>query len=86
MVELPNIVCRLVGMGVYARITSEGGTYHPVCIRHALRVWSPKTLRLGKVGVKVCLEQPSSAGLMLQNLAYLALWVWVQDKSRLRHR
>ena len=42
-------------------------------------------LRIGKVSVKVGLEQSSSTGLMLQDLAHLALWVWVQDKSRPRH-
>ena len=42
-------------------------------------------LRVGRVGVKVSLKQPLDAGLMLQDLAYLALQVWVQYKSRLRH-
>ena len=32
MVELPNIVNGLVGIGAYARMGSEGGTYHPVYI------------------------------------------------------
>ena len=35
------------------------------------------------MGVKVSLKWPSTAGLMLQNLAHLALCVWVQDKSGL---
>ena len=81
MVELPDIVYGLVGIGDYARMAPEGGTYCPVCIQLAFRVWIPRTLRVGKVGVKVGLKQPSGAGLMLQDLAHLALWVWVQDKS-----
>ena len=32
MAKLPNIVCGLVGISAYARIASEGGTYHPVCV------------------------------------------------------
>ena len=36
-------------------------------------------------GMKVSLKWPSSARLMIQDPARLALWVWVQDKSRLRH-
>ena len=68
----------LVKLGTYARIASEGGTYHPVCIRLASRMWIPKMLRAGKVAVKVSLKLHSSAGLMLQDLAYLVLWVWGQ--------
>ena len=30
MVKLPNIVLRLVGIGAYARMASEEGTYCPV--------------------------------------------------------
>ena len=82
MVKLPNIVCWLVGIGAYTRTPSEGGTYHPVCIWLALRVWILRMLRVGKVGIKVGFNLPSSAGLLLQDLAHLILWVWVQDKSR----
>ena len=80
MVELPDIVYGLVGIGTYARMVSEGGTYCLVCIWLAFRVWIPRTLRVGKVGVKVGFKQPSSAGLMLQDLALLSRWVWVQVK------
>ena len=65
MVELPNIIYGLVGIGIYARTASEGGTYCPVCMWLAFRVWIPRTLRVGKVGVKVSLEWPPSAGLLL---------------------
>ena len=65
MVELTNIVYRLVGIGAYTRIASEGGTYHLVCVQLAFRVWIPKTVRVGKVGMKVGFKWPSSAGLML---------------------
>ena len=37
MVELLDIACGLVGIGAYTRTASEGGTYHPVCIRLAFR-------------------------------------------------
>ena len=56
MVELPNIVFGLVGIGAYTRMALEGGTYHPVCIWLGFRVWIPRTLRVGKVGVKVDLK------------------------------
>ena len=36
--------------------------------------------------MKVSLEQPSSAGLILEDLARLGLWVWVHDKSSLRYK
>ena len=36
--------------------------------------------------MKVGFKQPLSAGLMLDNLAHLVLWVWVQDKSRCSYR
>ena len=38
MVELPNIVYRLVGIGTYARMASEGGTYGLVCIWLAFKM------------------------------------------------
>ena len=38
------------------------------------------------MAIKVGLKWPSSSGLMLQDLAHLALWVQVQDKIRLGHR
>ena len=56
MVELPDIVCGLVGIGAYASMVSEGGhllsSLHPACIQ----VWSPRMLRVGKVGLKVGLK------------------------------
>ena len=65
MVELPDIVCRLVGIGAYARMVSEGGhllsSLHLACIQ----VWSPRMLRVGKVGLKVGLKQ-----LSVQDLCY----------------
>ena len=45
MVELPDIVSRLVGIDAYARTESKGGTYHPVGIQLAFKVWIPKILR-----------------------------------------
>ena len=65
MVELPDIIYGLVGIGAYAGMALEGGTYHPVCILLAFRVWISRTLRAGKVGVKVSFKWPSSAGFML---------------------
>ena len=73
MVELPNIIYGLVRIGAYARTVVEGGTYYPVCIWLAFRVWIPRTLRVGKVGVKAGLKWPLGAGLMLQDLAHAAL-------------
>ena len=49
MVELLDIV----GLGAYMKTASKGGTYYPVCIWLAFRMWIPKMLRVGKVGVKV---------------------------------
>ena len=66
---------RLIWLGAYTRTASEGGTYRPVCVQLASRMWIPRTLGIGKVSVKVGLKHPSSAGLMLQNLAILALHV-----------
>ena len=74
-----------VGIDVYARTASEGGTYSLVFVQLVLRIWIHRMLRVGKVVVKVSFKGPSSAGLMLQDLAHLALWFQVQDKSRLRH-
>ena len=51
----------LVGIGAYARMVSEGGTYHPVCVRLASGMWIARTLWVGKVGLKVGFKQPSSA-------------------------
>ena len=73
MVELPNIVCRLVGIGAFARTVSQGGIYHPICDWLAFGIWILWTLKVGRVGVKVGLKHPSSARLMLQDLAHLAL-------------
>ena len=76
---------RLVGIAAYTRMASEGGTYRKVCIQLVSRMWIPGILRVGKVGVSISLKWPSSKELMLQDLGCLALWVWVQDKSRPRH-
>ena len=87
MVEQPDFALRMTGwLGVYGRTALEGGTYHPACIWLASRVWVPRTLRVVKVGFKVSLEWPLGIGLILQDLAHLALWVRVQNKSRLRYR
>ena len=75
-----------VGIGAYTRMESEGGIYCPVCVWFASGMWIPRALRVGKVGVKVGHKWPSSAGLMLKDLAHLALWVLLQDKSRPRYR
>ena len=84
-VMCPIFFYRLVGICAYARMVSKGGTYRPVCAQLILRIWIPRMLRVGKVAVKVGLKWPSSAGLMLQDLAHLALWFQVQDKSRPRY-
>ena len=42
-----------------------------------------KTLRVGKVVVKAGLRWPLGVGLMLQDLAFLAVWFQVKDKLRL---
>ena len=54
-------------------MASRGTTYHPVCVQLVSRMWIPRKLRIGKVGVKVDLKRTFSAGLMLQDLAYLVL-------------
>ena len=41
MVELTDIVNKLVGMGAYARMASKGGIYHPVRIWLAFRSGVP---------------------------------------------
>ena len=73
MVKLPDIVYGLVRIGAYAKMVSKLGTYHLVCIWLAFRVWIPRMLRVGKVGVKVGLKWPLGAGIMLQDLAFSAL-------------
>ena len=65
MVELPNIVCGLVGIGAYAKTVSKGGTYYPVCIGLAFRSGFPGMLRVGQVGLKIGLKRPS-----VQDLGY----------------
>ena len=84
-VSCPILFYRLVGIGAYARMASEGDTYCSVCIQLISRMRIPKMLRVGNVGVQVGLKWPYSAGLILQDLAHLALWVRVVDKSRLRY-
>ena len=61
-------------------MVSKGATYHLVCVQLVFRVWIPRILRVGKVGVKVSLKQPLGARLILQDLAHLALWIRAQDK------
>ena len=73
MVKLPDIIHRLVKISIYAKMVSKGGTYHPVYIQLSFRVWIPRTLRVGKVGIKVSFTQPLGARLVLQDLAYLAM-------------
>ena len=65
MVELPNIVYGLVRIGAYTKMAFTGGTYRPVYIWLAFRVWIPRMLRVGTVGVKVSFKWPLGAGLML---------------------
>ena len=48
----------LARLGAYARTASEGGTYCPDCIWLTFRIWIPRMLRVGKVGIKVNLKQP----------------------------
>ena len=55
-------------------------------VQVASKIWIPRMLGIGKVVVKVGLRKPLGAGLILKDLAHLALWVWVQDKSRVEHR
>ena len=74
MVEQPNFVLRRAGwLGSNARKALEGATYCPACARLVYRMWIPRMLRVGKVGVKVGLNRPLGARLMLQDLAHLAL-------------
>ena len=76
MVEQPSLVITRVGwLGTYTRTALEGGTYYPACVWLVFRFYIPRTLRVGKVRVKVTLKWPSGARLMLQELAHLALWV-----------
>ena len=42
--------------------------------------------RSGKVVVKVSLSLPMGVGLIPQELAHWAVYVWVQGKSRLKNR
>ena len=56
MVKWPDIVCGLVGIGAYARMASEGGTYCPVCIQLTFNSGVPGHSRVGKVGLKVSLK------------------------------
>ena len=46
-------------------------------------MWTPKTLRIGKVVVKASFRWHLGARLMLKDLVRLALWVQVYNKSRL---
>ena len=50
-ISCPILFCGLVSLGSYARMVSEGDTYHPVCIWLASRMWIHRTLRVGKVGI-----------------------------------
>ena len=61
MGKLSNIVYRRVGIGAYARMALKGGTYCPVCTQLAFGMCIPRTLWVGKVGLKDGLKWPSSA-------------------------
>ena len=55
MVEPPDTIYGLVGIGAYARMASRGvlsSSLHPACFQ----VWSPGMQRVGKVGLKVSLK------------------------------
>ena len=56
MIKWPNIICGLVGIGAFARMASEGGTYRSVCLRLMSKSGIPGHLRVGKVGLKVGLK------------------------------
>ena len=71
--QAPQYCLHTGGIGAYARTVSEGGTYHPVYVQLAFRVWIPCILKVGKMGAKISLNWHFSAGLMLQDLACLAL-------------
>ena len=60
-VSCPTLFYGWVGIGAYARRALKGGTYHPVCIRLAFGMCIPRTLWVGKVGLKDGLKWPSSA-------------------------
>ena len=60
-VSCPTLFYGRVGIGAYARRALNGGTYHPVCIQLAFGMCIPRTLWVGKVGLKDGLEWPSSA-------------------------
>ena len=56
---------KLVGIRAFASTASVGGTYYPVCIWLVSGIWIPRTLRVGKVGMKVGLSGP-----LVQDLCY----------------
>ena len=60
-VSCPKLFYRRVGIGAFARRALKGGTYCPICIWLAFGIWIPRTLLVGKVGLKDGLKQPSSA-------------------------
>ena len=79
----PFVICKVTG--IYSqRVTVEdpdglSGQDRWVWPRTVyVRIWTLRTLSKGKVVVKVSLRWPMGAGLMLQDLAFLVLWVWVK--------
>ena len=61
MGKLPDIVYGWVGIGAHTGMALKWGTYHPVCVRLAFGMCIPRTLWVGKVGLKDGLKWPSSA-------------------------
>ena len=59
------------------------GHFSSGCIWVVSSMWTPKTLRIGKVVVNTSFRWHLGAGLMLKDLVHLALWVQVYNKSRL---
>ena len=61
---------------------ASGGAFIIQIVYRLSKIWTTRILRVGKVIVKVGPRWTLGIGLMLQELAYMALWVQVQDKSR----
>ena len=60
-VSCPTLFHGRLGIGAYAKRALKGGIYHPVCVRLAFGMCIPRTLWVGKVGLKDSLEWSSSA-------------------------
>ena len=61
MVSCLTLFYRQVGIGAYAGMALKRGTYRPVCVQLAFGMCIPRTLWVGKVGLKDSLKWPSSA-------------------------